>query len=150
MIDKLDRFITAQVTSYQEALKELKNGKKTSHWMWYTFPHIKGLGKTEIARRFEISDIDEACDYLQHEILGKRLLQLTEVLVTDTTGKTAEEIFGYPDFVKLHSCLTLFDVVVKKNVQIFSDTRYELFEKALIKYYDGKSDRLTLNNLEKM
>lgn len=148
MNNQLNRFIIAQESSYEDAWNELKNGKKTTHWMWYTFPQIKGLGKTETAKKYEIVNREEAFDYLNNEILSQRLLCLTEVLVNDIHDKSAEDIFGYPDFLKLHSCLTLFDFVVKKNIHLLSEPKYRVFENALIKYYDGKRDQLTLNILE--
>ncbi|SFI61484.1 Uncharacterized protein, DUF1810 family [Kaistella treverensis] len=147
MENHLNRFVEAQKNSFEDALQELKNGKKTTHWMWYIFPQIKGLGKSAIAREFEIQDLAEAEEYLEHDVLGKRLLRLTKILVDDVHGKSAEQIFGYPDFLKFKSCLTLFNFMVEENPKKFSEGKYRIFSKALGKYYDGKKDENTLNIL---
>ena len=147
METQLNRFVEAQKNSFEDALQELKNGKKTTHWMWYIFPQIKGLGKSVIAREFEIQDLAEAEAYLTHEVLGERLLRLTKILVDDVHGKSAEQIFGYPDFLKFKSCLTLFNFVVEENPKKLSEEKYRIFSKALGKYYDGKKDENTLKIL---
>jgi uncharacterized protein (DUF1810 family) len=142
----LNRFLQAQENSYADALQEMKNGKKTSHWMWYVFPQIKGLGKSSMAREYEIQDLAEAKAYLHDEILGERLLKLTGILVNDVQGKSAEQIFGYPDFLKFHSCLTLFDYVA--STINFTDEKFNVFQQALEKYYGGKKDENTLKIIE--
>ena len=142
----LNRFLQAQENSYADALQEMKNGKKTSHWMWYVFPQIKGLGKSSMARRYEIQDLAEAKAYLQDQTLGERLLKLTGILVNDVQGKSAEQIFGYPDFLKFHSCLTLFEYVA--NTENFTDEKFNVFQQALEKYYGGKKDENTLKIIE--
>ena len=142
----MERFILAQKNNYQNAFQELKNGKKTTHWMWFIFPQIKGLGKTDIARKYEIQDLEEADAYLSHPLLGNRIIELTEILVNETTGKTAEEIFGHPDFLKFHSSLTLFYSLTK--MEKFSAEKYQIFGKALDKYYEGRKDEKTLQLLK--
>ena len=146
MKSDLNRFLQAQENTYADALQEMKNGKKTSHWMWYVFPQIKGLGKSSMARRYEIQDLAEAKAYLQDQTLGKRLLKLTGILVNDVQGKSAEQIFGYPDFLKFHSCLTLFEYVA--NTENFTDEKFNVFQQALEKYYGGKKDENTLKIIE--
>ena len=142
----LNRFLQAQENSYADALQEMKNGKKTSHWMWYVFPQIKGLGRSSMAREYEIQDLAEAKAYLQDQTLGERLLKLTGILVNDVQGKSAEQIFGYPDFLKFHSCLTLFEYVA--NTENFTDEKFNVFQQALEKYYGGKKDENTLKIIE--
>lgn len=142
----LNRFLQAQENSYADALQEMKNGKKTSHWMWYVFPQIKGLGRSSMAREYEIQDLAEAEAYLKHDKLGERLLRLTKILVDDMHGKSAEQIFGYPDFLKFHSCLTLFEYVA--NTENFTDEKFNVFQQALEKYYGGKKDENTLKIIE--
>ena len=103
----LDRFIKAQAIVYADVVSELSQGRKRSHWMWFVFPQIAGLGFSETARRFAISSRDEAVAFLAHDVLGPRLVECVEfVLATD--GKTANEIFGSPDDVKFRSSMTLF------------------------------------------
>ena len=148
MKENLDRFLLAQENSYDDALQEMKNGKKTTHWMWYIFPQIKGLGKTDIARKFEIENVEESEAYLQHEVLGERLITLTSILVHDVQGKSAEEIFGYPDFMKFQSCLTLFSLTVSRNEKIFSIEKFRIFSSALNKFYEGKEDEKTLSIID--
>ena len=114
--------------------------------MWYVFPQIKGLGKSSMARRYEIQDLAEAKAYLQDQTLGERLLKLTGILVNDVQGKSAEQIFGYPDFLKFHSCLTLFEYVA--NTENFTDEKFNVFQQALEKYYGGKKDENTLKIIE--
>ncbi|MFV8344053.1 DUF1810 domain-containing protein [Flavobacterium sp. XS2P39] len=104
---ELKRFLDAQNQVYLKALSEIKEGKKNSHWMWYIFPQIKGLGSSDTAKFYGISDLQEAASYLAHPILGKHLIEIsTAVLQLD--GKTASEIVGTPDDLKLRSCMTLF------------------------------------------
>jgi len=142
----VNRFVRAQENSYADALQEMKNGKKSSHWMWYIFPQIKGLGRSSMAREYEIQDLAEAKTYLHDEILGERLLKLIEILVNDIQGKSAEQIFGYPDFLKFHSCLTLFDFVASS--ENFSGEKFNVFQQALEKYYGGKKDENTIKIIE--
>ena len=133
IMGKLDRFIKAQEDAYLIALNEIKNGKKQSHWMWYIFPQIKGLGMSEISRYYGIDDEDEAKKYLDNDILGFRLREITlELLKLDIDNPV--DIFGVIDAMKLKSSMTLFDYV--------SDDK--IFSKVLTKYYNGEVDDKTI------
>jgi len=147
MSSNLHRFHTAQEKSYDDALQEMKNGKKTSHWMWYIFPQIKGLGKSDTARKYEIENLDEAVQYLQDQVLSERIIHLTEILVGEVSSKSAQEIFGFPDYLKFRSSLTLFDFAVSRNKEIFANEKFSIFAEALNKYYAGKRDERTLEIL---
>ena len=132
----VDRFVHAQEDTYNLALEEVRSGKKRSHWMWYVFPQIRGLGRTMHSLFFSINDIDEAKEYLAHPILGKRLIEISQALLSLDTND-AHSIFGSPDDLKLRSCMTLFDVVRHDSI----------FSKVLAKFFDGERDALTLNIL---
>ena len=110
MNSNLKRFIDAQENDYLIALKEIKNGRKQSHWMWYIFPQIAGLGFSDISKYYAITDMDEAKEYLKHDILGKRLIELSNVLIRLDTN-SAKTIFGSPDDLKLKSSMTLFSQI---------------------------------------
>ena len=133
----LDRFVVAQASVIDDVLSELRSGHKQSHWMWFVFPQIKGLGRTPTSVEYAISSGDEARVYLQHPVLGTRLKECTR-LVLLVEGRSALEIFGSPDDMKFRSSMTLF-------AQVSSDD--DVFERALQKYFDGVPDRLTLNLL---
>ena len=133
----LQRFLDAQDQVYDAVLGELRAGRKSSHWMWYIFPQIEGLGHSGTAQRFAIASLEEAKAYLQHPVLGPRLKECTQ-LVLNVDGRSAEEIFGYPDNLKLRSCLTLFMTATADN---------KIFKDVLLKYFDGKPDTLTLDIL---
>ena len=139
MADKyhLHRFLDAQERVYDTVLDELRAGRKSSHWIWFIFPQIAGLGHSGMAQKFAITSLDEAKAYLQHPVLGPRLRSCTQ-LVLDVNGRSAEEIFGYPDNLKLRSCMTLFLTAASNNT---------IFKDALLKYFDGKPDTLTLDLL---
>jgi uncharacterized protein (DUF1810 family) len=124
----LQRFLDAQKSVYDRVCSELRQGRKTSHWMWFIFPQLKGLGFSETAQRFAISSLSEAEAYLAHPILGPRLSECTK-LVSDVDGRTASEIFGYPDDLKFRSCMTLFAKATPHN---------EVFLQALNKYFGGE------------
>ena len=133
----LNRFINAQKSDYNTALKEIKNGKKRSHWMWYIFPQLKGLGKSSTAEYYGIDGLKEAKEYYKNDYLRNNLLEITnELLKIDNND--IEYIMGYPDNLKLLSCMTLFSEVDKSN---------DLFNKVIDKYYDGKKDINTLNKV---
>ncbi len=134
---KLQRFVDAQNAVFDCVLAELRSGRKRSHWMWFVFPQIAGLGNSEMNRRFAISSRDEADAYLKHSILGARLRDCTG-LVNILEGSTAHQIFGSPDDVKFCSSMTLFSKVAADNA---------IFIEALRKYFDGKSDDRTLRKL---
>ncbi|MBL8036157.1 MAG: DUF1810 domain-containing protein [Nitrospira sp.] len=133
----LARFLTAQTPIYDTVLAELRAGRKSSHWIWFIFPQIAGLGHSAMAQQFAIASLNEAKAYLQHPILGPRLRACTQ-LVLNVEGCSAEEIFGYPDNLKFRSCMTLFLIATTDNT---------LFKNALHKYFDGKPDQLTLDIL---
>lgn len=135
--DGIDRYVLAQENIYQQALNEIKSGKKQSHWMWFVFPQIRGLGFTEFNMYYGIKDLSEAAQYLAHPILGKRLIEISEA-VLNLQGKTALEIFGKPDDRKLKSCMTLFSQIPNTN---------PVFQKVLQKYYMGFDDDKTLSIL---
>jgi uncharacterized protein (DUF1810 family) len=134
---KLQRFIDAQHPVYGQVRDELQAGQKESHWMWFIFPQIKGLGSSPTAQKYAITGIDEAKAYLDHPLLGFRLRECTQ-LVNAVNGRSIEEIFGYPDHLKFHSSMTLFAHVHPSD---------GLFAAALMKYYKGKMDRKTLEQL---
>jgi len=134
----LVRFLEAQNHVYLKALDEIKSGQKRSHWMWYIFPQIKGLGSSENARFFGIKSLDEATAYVQHPILGKHLIEITKALLT-IEGKSASDIFGYPDDLKLHSSMTLFSKVENAD---------PVFNEVIKKYFNGVLDQGTLKILE--
>ena len=135
--NELIKFLDAQNQVYLKALSEIKKGKKETHWMWYIFPQIKGLGSNETAQYYGLKDLNEATSYLQHPILGKHLIEISEE-VLKLKGKTATQIFGTPDNMKLRSCMTLFANVENAN---------PIFQKVLAKYFNGLPDELTLQLL---
>ncbi|NOU09874.1 MAG: DUF1810 domain-containing protein [Nitrospira sp.] len=133
----LQRFLDAQEGVYDTVLSELRAGRKSSHWIWFIFPQIPGLGHSAMAQQFAITSLDEAKAYLRHPILGPRLRACTQ-LVLEMNGRGTEEIFGYPDQLKFRSCMTLFLTAATDNT-IFND--------ALLKFFDGQPDQLTLDLL---
>ena len=140
------RFLEAQSgslpagSSYQQALAELKNGRKISHWMWYIFPQIVGLGSTNYALTYAIESLDEAEGYLSHPILGRRLIECSEAVLA-VGGKSADEILGDIDSMKLRSSMTLFELVSEPE---------SVFASVLDKYYGGERDVRTLQILNRM
>jgi uncharacterized protein (DUF1810 family) len=137
----LKRFITAQEGIYGRVLAELKSGRKRTHWMWFIFPQIEGLGHSPTSIHYAIKSIAEARRYLGHPVLGGRLTECSETLLA-LEGPTASEIFGYPDDMKLKSSMTLFAAVVE-------DPR-SAFIRVLEKYYHGEPDARTLRLLEEL
>lgn len=131
---RLQRFIEAQNSIYEEVCSELREGYKRSHWMWFIFPQIEGLGHSSTARQFAISSLDEAKAYLQNPILGPRLIECTG-LVNAVSGRTIEQIFGYPDNLKFRSSMTLF---------AHAAPHHEVFQRALQKYFNGEPDPRTI------
>lgn len=135
----LSRFIEAQNQGvYESALKELENGNKVGHWMWFIFPQMKGLGHSSTSAYYGIQNIDEAIAYLSDPVLGQRIIQCTEILLP--LSSSAEEIFGYPDCLKFLSSLTLFEQASGEG---------GVFTKALEKYYHGQRDQKTLEVLQR-
>ncbi|MCZ6764411.1 MAG: DUF1810 domain-containing protein [Alphaproteobacteria bacterium] len=133
----LRRFVDAQAPVYGQVLLELRSGEKKSHWMWFVFPQLKGLGHSPMAQRFALSSSDEAAAYLDHPVLGPRLIECTGI-VNGHEGRTARGIFGHPDDLKFRSCMTLFALTAPDS---------PVFKKALDKYFDGETDPLTSRGL---
>ena len=133
----LQRFVDAQNPVFDQVCSELRDGKKKSHWMWFVFPQIKGLGYSQLARKFAISSREEAAAYLEHPVLGPRLRECTS-LVNHIEARSIEQIFGYPDNLKFQSCMTLFAEVTSDN---------EVFMRALQKYFAGRLDPSTVERL---
>lgn len=138
----LQRFLDAQNDVYNDVVRELRSGRKTSHWMWFIFPQIKGLGLSSTARHFAISSLDEARAYLQHPILGERLRECTR-LVNQIENASLDRIFGSPDNLKFRSSVTLF---LKASNADPAD--HQLFAAALEKYSHGELDASTLSLLK--
>lgn len=136
-IHNLHGFLTAQASTYDTVLAELRAGRKSSHWIWFIFPQIAGLGHSGMAQQFAITSLDEAKAYLQHLVLGPRLRECTQ-LVLNVEGRSADEIFGYPDNLKFRSCMTLFLTAATDNT---------IFKDALLKFFDGLPDQKTLDIL---
>ena len=135
--DELSRFLQAQKGVYERALAEIESGKKRSHWMWFIFPQLDGLGSSAMARRYAIKSAAEAKAYLAHPQLGPRLAECVEVLLA-LEGRSAHQIFGFTDDLKLKSCATLFAAVMPAG---------SVFHRLLDKYFGGKSDAATLRLL---
>lgn len=133
----LSRFVEAQRADYARALEELTNGRKTTHWMWYIFPQLAGLGRSAMSRTYGIAGIGEARAYIEHPLLGVRLLACADALLA-VQGRTITEILGAPDDKKLRSCATLFATVTPPG---------SVFDQLLAKYHDGQRDQLTLEAL---
>ena len=134
----LERFVQAQAEVYPRALAELKLGRKRSHWMWFIFPQIDGLGHSSTAKFYAIKSQDEARAYLDHPVLGKRLRECAEALLK-IEGKSAAEIFGYPDDLKLRSSMTLFASASAAD---------SVFTRVLDQYFEGEPDQMTLELLQ--
>jgi len=133
----LDRFVQAQAEDYERALAEIRSGRKRSHWMWYIFPQFEGLGFSATSKRYAIKSAAEARAYLGHPVLGPRLRECAEA-VPRVEGRSASEIFGSPDDLKLRSCATLFAHVSGAG---------SVFDRLLTKYYQGERDSKTLRLL---
>ena len=130
----LNRFVHAQEDDYEQALSEIRSGRKQSHWMWYIFPQFDGLGFSSTSKRYSIKSVAEAEAYLGHPVLGPRLMECAEAVLR-VEGRSAFEIFGSPDDMKLRSCATLFAHVSPAG---------SVFERLLSKYFDGEPDDRTL------
>ena len=137
---KLTRFVEAQDPLFARVCAELAAGCKESHWMWFIFPQLLGLGSSPAARRYAIASVEEARAYLTHPVLGARLRECTQ-LVNRIEGRTIEEIFGYPDHLKFRSCMTLFACAADEAGES------PLFREALRKYFAGEEDPLTRERL---
>lgn len=134
----LERFIKAQEQTYQQAFSEMKSGHKRSHWIWYVFPQMKGLGFSFASEYYGIDGLDEAKAYMQNPILRKRLLEISEVLL-DLPSSNARDVMGYPDDLKLRSSMTLFAE---------ASPEYSIFQKVLDKFFGGDKDIKTLELLK--
>jgi len=133
----LQRFVEAQDPVFEQVTSELRSGRKTSHWIWFIFPQIQGLGRSPTAIEYAISGLDEARAYLAHAVLGPRLKECTE-LVLRVENRSAAQIFMSPDDMKFRSCMTLFSQVSPED---------DIFKRALQKYFRGVPDQLTLDRL---
>ncbi|MGB3371699.1 MAG: DUF1810 domain-containing protein [Rhodococcus sp. (in: high G+C Gram-positive bacteria)] len=134
----LQRFVDAQDPVWSAVRSELKEGRKRTHWMWFVFPQLAGLGLSATAQRYALADLTEAQLYVEHEVLGPRLHQAA-ALVEKVDGRSVAEIFGYPDDLKLHSSITLFAEAAPTD---------PIFGKILQKYFGGKPDEKTLDLLD--
>jgi uncharacterized protein (DUF1810 family) len=134
----LQRFVDAQNPVYEEVCRELRAGDKTTHWMWFIFPQVRGLGHSATATHFSISSLDEARAYLDHPVLGARLREYAEI-VNALDGRSVSQIFGYPDDLKFHSSMTLFNAAAPDDLT---------FRRALAKYYCGAIDERTIELLK--
>lgn len=133
----LSRFIKAQETDYERALSEIRSGHKRSHWIWYIFPQIAGLGFSSTAQYYAIKDRKEAEEYLKNDLLRERLVEISEALLR-LESNDAGEVMGYPDDLKLRSSMTLFHEVAPET---------EVFQKVLDKFFEGKPDQKTIELL---
>ena len=138
-INSLERFVEAQEKMYSTAMKEIQNGKKRSHWMWYIFPQLRGLGRSSMAHIYGISGIEEAQAYLEHPWLSGRLYELCVALLKHK-DKSAIEIFGDLDEMKLKSSMTLFALTSED---------YTIFDQVLEQFFDGEMDEVTVNLINK-
>ena len=130
----LNRFVAAQAADYDQALREIRAGRKRSHWMWYVFPQFDGLGFSSTAQRYAIKSLDEARAYLDHPVLGPRLVEIAEAAVS-VADRSAAEVFGSPDDLKLKSCATLFASLTPPD---------SVFARLLDRYFQGERDGKTL------
>ena len=133
----LKRFLDAQNQTYLSALSEIQKGRKETHWMWFIFPQLEGLGQSETARFYALADLEEAEAFLAHPVLGKHLVQISEALLNTTTS-SAKDLLGHPDDIKLRSSMTLFANAEKAH---------PAFAAVLERYFDGKQDERTLKLL---
>jgi len=133
----LARFVVAQEGIFEAALAELRRGRKRSHWMWFIFPQIEGLGSSSTSKKYAIRSLDEARAYLKHPVLGPRLLGCCRAILS-IQGRSASEIMGYPDDLKLKSSMTLFAL---------ADDSHPEFRQVIERYFQGESDRRTLELL---
>ena len=134
----LNRFLDAQKDLYEIALNEIKTGEKFKHWMWFIFPQYKGLGYSSTSQKYAITCIEEASMYLNHPILGQRLVEITNAFL-NLENKSAYEILGETDYLKMKSCMTLFDSIQAKS---------DIFSKVINKYYSGSKCDRTITQLE--
>ena len=134
----LNRFIEAQVDSYESAMGELSRGRKSGHWIWYIFPQIDGLGSSDITKLYSIKSIEEAQAYLEHPVLGERLIESCEILLS-LKDTSMDEVMGFPDDLKLLSSMTLFEAISEPN---------SIFTKMIEVYFDDERDKASLRIIE--
>ena len=139
-MNELERFYKAQEYDFETALSEIRNGRKEGHWMWYIFPQIAGLGRSAMAEYYAIRSREEAMAYIEDPVLGKRLIEISQALL-QVKSDDAEAVMGWPDNLKLRSCMTLFAEVAPEQ---------PVFRNVLEKFYDGEMDGKTLDILKKM
>ena len=133
-----EHFLEAQTGAYSRALSELQKGQKQSHWMWFVFPQIRGLGNSPMSMRFALEGVDDARRYLSHPVLGARLRAVTQAVLDHRGAKSANDIFGYPDDLKFRSCMTLFAHAAPSD---------PLFTQAIEAFYKGREDPETVRRL---
>ena len=141
----LERFVEAQAGVWGRVCAELRTGQKSSHWMWFVFPQVRGLGSSDMAMTYAISGREEARAYLDHPVLGGRLRECARIVMC-IEGRTVEEIFGYPDDLKFHSSMTLFGEAAAPFAEVEGPAE-RVFHEALKKYFGGKTDRGTLERI---
>lgn len=157
----LNRFIEAQKNDYDIALNEIKNGQKETHWIWYIFPQIKDLGVSEISKKYSIKTLEEGLEYLRNDTLRRRLIEITRALVeyyAKDNVKKIEKIFIYPDYIKLHSSMTLFLYILEKYKNgelksVYDEFLYDgkiIFLEVLNIYFSGQKDKKTLEIIKKI
>lgn len=134
----MKRFLNAQHNDYDLALAEIRNGRKQGHWMWYIFPQLKGLGRSSMSMDYAIENLDQARKYLHHPVLGPRLIEISKAMLS-VEGKSAYQILGSPDDVKLRSCMTLFNLVPGAD---------PVFQAVLDKYFNGQPDPRTMELID--
>lgn len=134
----IDRFIKMQELYYEVALSEIKDGYKRTHWIWYIFPQLKGLGQSYNSEYYGLDSVDEVIEYMRNPYLRNNMIEICNELYK--LDDSIENIFGYPDYLKLNSCMTLFEYSIPKE---------KIFSKIIDKFYNGKRDRVTLEMLEK-
>ncbi|SKC04035.1 DUF1810 domain-containing protein [Dyadobacter psychrophilus] len=139
MDSDLNKYLAAQERDYAGALAEMRSGRKRGHWIWYVFPQIAGLGMSSTSVHYAIEDLEQASRYFKHPVLGKRLVEIAAAILA-VEGKTANEIMGSPDDLKLRSSMTLFSMVTNGD---------PVFQEVLNKYFDGKPDQKTIEILNK-
>ena len=141
MHQNVERFLAPQESYYDEALKEIKSGYKSGHWIWWIFPQMRGLGFSPLSQKYGIESLYEAHAYFEHPVLKKRLMEITHTLLTDAydVNTDIEEILGPVDAMKVKSCMTLFDVV----------SPHDIFEDTLSSFYNGEHDQRTLKMIAK-
>lgn len=134
----IDRFIKMQELYYEVALSEIKDGYKRTHWIWYIFPQLKGLGQSYNSEYYGLDSVDEVIEYMRNPYLRNNMIEICNELYK--LDDSIENIFGYPDYLKLNSCMTLFEYSIPEE---------KIFGKIIDKFYKGKRDRVTLEMLEK-